>query len=151
MQSTDEDVPLGRIIYCTAQDMYNVGEKILKPFDVTLEQMHLMKCLTITNGSTQKKLGDMISKSPANTTRLLDRLEAKGLVERQRCPNDRRAILVYITATGRDVHKEGKKLLELFTLDTFKGITKEELVAIRKFFSKVQINIEDLNHKFEEQ
>ena len=38
--------------------------------------------------------------SPRGTTRLIDRLEEAGLVERQLCPSDRRAIHVAITARG---------------------------------------------------
>lgn len=36
-----------------------------------------------------------------NLSRLLDRLEAKGLVHRQGCPNDRRANVVSLTPAGR--------------------------------------------------
>lgn len=36
-----------------------------------------------------------------NLSRLLDRLEAKGLVHRQGCPNDRRANIVSLTPAGR--------------------------------------------------
>lgn len=36
-----------------------------------------------------------------NLSRLLDRLEAKGLVHRQGCPSDRRANIVRLTPSGR--------------------------------------------------
>ena len=41
----------------------------------------------------------MIEQTPG-VTRLLDRLEAKELVRRQRCPKDRRQHLCWITAKG---------------------------------------------------
>ena len=34
-------------------------------------------------------------------TRMLDRLEAKGLVSRRRCPNDRRLVKIELTEAGR--------------------------------------------------
>ena len=41
----------------------------------------------------------MIEQTPG-ITRLLDRLEAQGLVRRQRCPEDRRQVLCWITDRG---------------------------------------------------
>lgn len=59
------------------------------------------------------QVADAIVHSTGGTTRLVDRLEEAGLVERQLCPSDRRAIHVAITAQGNakldvalDVHLE---------------------------------------------
>jgi len=46
------------------------------------------------------QIADAIVHSTGGTTRLIDRIEEAGLVERQHCPNDRRAIHVAITAAG---------------------------------------------------
>ena len=46
------------------------------------------------------KVADAIVHSTGGTTRLIDRLEEAGLVERQLCPSDRRAIHVAITPQG---------------------------------------------------
>jgi DNA-binding MarR family transcriptional regulator len=44
--------------------------------------------------------------STSGMTRLVDRLEAQGLVERAACPNDRRGLEAVLTAKGRKlVHK----------------------------------------------
>ena len=46
------------------------------------------------------QIADAIVHSTGGTPRLIDRLEVAGLVERQNCPSDRRAIHVAITALG---------------------------------------------------
>ena len=46
------------------------------------------------------EIADAIVHSTGGTTRLIDRLEESGLVERQLCPTDRRAVHVAITAAG---------------------------------------------------
>jgi DNA-binding MarR family transcriptional regulator len=46
------------------------------------------------------QIADAIVHSTGGTTRLIDRLEEAGFVERQNCPSDRRAIHVAITASG---------------------------------------------------
>src|ERR1700691_1565917 len=59
------------------------------------------------------QVADAIVHSTGGTTRLIDRLEEAGFVERQLCPSDRRAIHVAITKQGNakldsafDVHLE---------------------------------------------
>ena len=47
-------------------------------------------------------LSRMIEESPG-ITRLIDRLEAKGWVRRERCPHDRRQVLCWITPAGLGV------------------------------------------------
>ena len=46
------------------------------------------------------EVADSIVLSNGGATRLVDRMEAAGLVERVNCPSDRRAIHVAITAQG---------------------------------------------------
>lgn len=47
----------------------------------------------------------MVEKSP-NTTRLMDKLFDKGLIERERCNNDRRIVFVQISKQGLDLLSE---------------------------------------------
>jgi DNA-binding MarR family transcriptional regulator len=46
------------------------------------------------------QIADAIVHSTGGTTRLVDRLEEAGFVERQLCPSDRRAVHVAITSAG---------------------------------------------------
>ena len=46
------------------------------------------------------QMADAIVHSTGGTTRLVDRLEEAGLVRRENCPSDRRAIYVAITDAG---------------------------------------------------
>ncbi len=48
------------------------------------------------------QIADAIVHSTGGTTRLIDRLEEAGFVERHNCPNDRRAIHVAITLLGEE-------------------------------------------------
>ncbi len=46
------------------------------------------------------KLADALDVSVASLTGIIDRMEARGLVERRREPGDRRVVLVHRTAGG---------------------------------------------------
>ena len=53
-----------------------------------------------------QSLADAVHLSQSALSRLTDRLEKHGLVERCNCDNDRRGIYVVLTAKGEDKHRE---------------------------------------------
>ena len=59
-------------------------------------------------------------------TRLLDRLEAKGLCKRQRCTDDRRVVMVALTEEGQRVTAELPAVLSDVFNDHLKGFSSEE-------------------------
>src|SRR6202008_362828 len=72
---------------------------LVEPHGLTLQQFNVLRIL---RGAGPKGLPPldiaerMIEQAPG-ITRLLDRLEKKALVRRERCPEDRRQVLVAIT------------------------------------------------------
>ena len=71
-------------------------------FDVTAQQYNLLRLLAADCPEpvpASRLLARLISKAP-DITRMLDRLEARGLLTRSRSDEDRRAIFVVITAAG---------------------------------------------------
>jgi DNA-binding MarR family transcriptional regulator len=74
---------LGRRIYWVSQAIRNTIDRLLKPFDLTREQLYLLNNLNQQQGRTQSAIGAATGKSAANTTRILDRLEKKNLIVRR--------------------------------------------------------------------
>jgi DNA-binding MarR family transcriptional regulator len=75
---------------------------VVEPHGITLQQFNVLRILRGAGESglpTLEVAGRMIEQTPG-VTRLLDRMEAKGLVRRQRCPKDRRQHLCWITSDG---------------------------------------------------
>lgn len=76
--------------------------ELLKAHDLTGTQYNVLRILrgAGTDGLTAGEIGDrMVTRDP-DVTRLLDRLEKRGLVERWRCTHDRRVVWTRITADG---------------------------------------------------
>lgn len=122
---TCDQQPLGRMIYFMAQDIRNIAEKVLAPYELTLEQFQTFKILSQNTGITQRQLGKETNKSPANMTRILDRLEMKSLIVRQADTNDRRVYLVFLTGKGQSLLKDVMEVFEQFSLQLHEGISKE--------------------------
>lgn len=78
---------------------------VIEPYDITGQQYNVLRILRGAGEAglpTLEIAQRMIEETPG-ITRLLDRLEAKGLVARERCPSDRRQVTCRITAAGLDV------------------------------------------------
>jgi DNA-binding MarR family transcriptional regulator len=79
--------------------------KVVAPHGLTLQQYNVLRILRGAGDAglpTLEIAGRMIEQAPG-ITRLLDRLEAKKLVRRKRCPSDRRQVLARINPPGLEL------------------------------------------------
>jgi len=141
----DDCDSLGRLIYFTAQEIRNFAERILKPYDLTLEQFHVLKNLSANSGASQRELGTVVNKTPANMTRMLDRLEAKSLILRRDNPDDRRVSLIFLAPGGQSLVDEVFQVLKSFSTAIHQGITEQENRVIRTGLSKISANIRNMS------
>ncbi len=77
----------------------------LAPFGITPGQYAILSCLWDADGQTPRQLADRLSLDSSSITGILDRVEHKGLIERQPCPGDRRALQVVLTSKGRELEQ----------------------------------------------
>ena len=82
--------------------------EMLKPFELTLPQYNVLRILRGAEGDGLicREIGErMITRDP-DMTKLLDRLEARGLVSRERQQKDRRVIVARVTQEGLNILNE---------------------------------------------
>jgi len=80
-----------------------------KSAGITLAQLAALRQLR-AGPITAGQLGRLLGLSPASTTHLVDRLEARSLVARSRRQDDRRAVDVHLTPAGQRVLDESRPL-----------------------------------------
>ncbi len=101
--SGDEKVELfGLLLETNARLARTLGLELEAQCDLPLAWFEVLLQLRRANDSRLKmnQVADAIVHSTGGTTRLIDRLAEAGLVERQSCPSDRRAIYVALTSAG---------------------------------------------------
>jgi DNA-binding MarR family transcriptional regulator len=147
----DRENDLGRLIYFTSRDLHTFGEKFFGPYGITPEQFHLLENLSAESGRSQREIGQLVRKTPANVTRILDRLEARGLVTRRNDPGDRRATLVFLTGSGQALADELYRVIEPLARRVVQGIDPAALQQARQVLLKIKSNlggmVADLNKK----
>jgi DNA-binding MarR family transcriptional regulator len=144
MQQCQSD-STGRLMHAGTMALRKYLENRLRPYGLTAEQFQVLKQLALDGGVSQNMVCEAVSKSPANITRILDRLEIKKYLERRDNPNDRRSSLVFLTDTGRDLMD--RVLVELADLEEMvtKGIPEENLIIMRNGLLQVLNNLESYN------
>jgi DNA-binding MarR family transcriptional regulator len=101
--SSDEKVELFALLLETnARLSRSLAAKLEQSCDLPLAWFEVLLQLRKSPDGRLKmnRIADAIVHSTGGTTRLIDRMEEAGLVERHLCPNDRRAIHVAITTLG---------------------------------------------------
>lgn len=88
----------------TSNFLGNIQNNFMMKFDLTMPQFNILRILRGAKGmiSVNTVKERMVEKSP-NTTRLMDKLIEKGLIERVRCKEDRRVVYVEISQAGLDL------------------------------------------------
>jgi MarR family transcriptional regulator, organic hydroperoxide resistance regulator len=79
----------------------------------------------------------MIERTPG-ITRLMDRLEAKGLVKRDRPSTDRRQVYCFITKSGLDLLLRLDPEVELSAKRAMKKLTKGEMQTLLAILEKIR-------------
>ncbi len=85
----------------TANLLSAKAAQLFRQFDLTEAQFNVLFALKFANGDlTQADLGKRLVVTRASITSVLDKLERKGLVERQKVPGNRRIHHVRLTRSG---------------------------------------------------
>jgi DNA-binding MarR family transcriptional regulator len=79
--------------------------------DLTCSQFFALVVLIRSNARTPSECSRLLQIGMGGVTRLLDRLEGKGLIERMHGTEDRRSIFLEVTPKGRSVYSQASRLV----------------------------------------
>ena len=99
---------LRRVIRAT--DLHS--KRLAKTSGLTTPQILLMQAIHTLEGAARGRLADEVSLSHATVTPLLDRLENKGYVARERSTVDKRKVHVHLTERGVDILRDAPTPLQ---------------------------------------
>jgi DNA-binding MarR family transcriptional regulator len=106
----------------------------LKPVEYTI--LALVKANPNVN---QKRLSQAINVSPPNLATLLDRLQTRKLLTRQRNPLDKRSQTLVLTPEGLRTCSKAEKTIEEMDLDATTALTETERLELLRLLQKMAI------------
>lgn len=94
-------------VYQTGHAFTRLYRSILADLGLTYPQYLVMLVLWECDGLTVKAIGERLSLDSGTLTPLLKRLEALGLIRRERGREDERQVLLHLTAAGEALREKG--------------------------------------------
>ena len=122
------------------------GQKTLKIHglqDITREQIGILLILSLKDGLYQTQIANILGKDRPNITRMIDILETKGFIKREKDDSNRRILKVYLTSKGKEKVDFAKPLKERMSVAQYKGMSDEEILTLVSLLRKVRKNIEE--------
>lgn len=124
----------------TQQILLARAQQILKAFHLTFARYEVISLLSVSREKRMpmNKASALLQVHPTSITNAVDRLETAGLVERQPHESDRRAMLLVLTAEGKEVAEQATLALneQLFEQSGFEPDEIEDLTRILANFRR---------------
>ena len=108
---------------------------IASEFDLAPAQLGALKALDPADPVPMRHLAQALACDNSTVTGIVDRLEARGLVERRADPNDRRVKMLVVTPEGAALRRRVKERMEE-PPEALKRLSASEQAALRDLLFK---------------
>jgi DNA-binding MarR family transcriptional regulator len=105
---------------------------------VTAVQAMVLGFLSEEDMITSRRLGERTIIDSATLTGILDRLEAVGYIKRQSNPDDRRSIMISLTAAGKEVAHDIRNIVDKANQEFLQKLSKEEEAMLRGLLQRLK-------------
>lgn len=111
----------------------------LKPFEVSMQQFNVLRILRGQKGEPANMctINERMVSKMSNTTRLVDKLIAKGFVRRNVCPENRRKVEIFLTDLGRDRLLEMDRVVDAQEKGLMDQLTQKDLETLNKILDLI--------------
>jgi MarR family transcriptional regulator, organic hydroperoxide resistance regulator len=116
-------------LYSASRAVTGLYRPVLEPLGLTYPQYLVMLVLWEQGTRTVRQLGEHLMLDSGTLSPLLKRLEAAGLITRERDPADERCVTVSLSARGERLRAKASSVPS--TVAGASGMTGEELAALR--------------------
>src|SRR5213080_1791869 len=117
------------ILLSTADKVRTLLERVCAPFDITGQQYNVLRILrgAEPEGLPTLTIAERVIEKTPGITRMIDRLESKGLVTREIRPHDRRCVYCRVTKKGLSLLRLLDEPVEEFNYAAFRGLSAKQL------------------------
>jgi len=109
--------------------------------NITSAQAMVLNFLGQEDGVTSRDIGSRTMLDSATLTGILDRLESAGLIQRKQHPEDRRAICICLTDSGRKITKKLYRMAIHANKAFMTDLNQEEQQTLRGLLGKIRRNV----------
>jgi DNA-binding MarR family transcriptional regulator len=140
-QRESADRNFGFLLHDVARLMRTTYDRKMRQLGLTRSQWWVMTHLYFNEGISQTELSSILDIERATLGRLLDRLEAKGWLERRPHPNDRRIKRVYLTGEVELLMQTMRAMAADVRAQALAGVSAQEQEQLLGLLAKVKGNM----------
>ena len=115
----------------------------MKKYGITPPQFEVLISLWTEDGLVLSELSKRLSRDGPTITGIIDRMEKKELVRRERSTTDRRVIMVFSTPKAAEMKEALTKLQKTAGKDIIENFTDEDIKTLEQLLTKLLTNIEN--------
>lgn len=134
------DESVGHLLKLARASILRAIDRALADQDLTALQVVPLMAIADGRVGTAAELSRLACIDPGATTRMLDRLEAKELVQRTRSPEDRRVVRLALTPAGRRLTERLPYLLSEVLNAHLAGFTRAEFEQLSQLLRRLVAN-----------
>jgi DNA-binding MarR family transcriptional regulator len=127
-------------LYASAREVTKLYRPFLDELGLTYTQYVTLLALWEKDEVTVKALGERLYLDSGTLTPLLKKLEAGGLIRRERDPEDERSVIVRLTEKGRGLKQEVYSLPE--KVFCYTSLRPEEIMRLRDSLQALVENVQ---------
>ena len=132
---------LGYLLANVRQEWIGALEKELKPLDLTAAQYIVLVKVGSGSATTPVDICRTLQYDTGAMTRLLDRIETKGLIRRVAHGGDRRCVALELTHAGQELYPRLLRIVMDMNKRALKGFTKEEVASLERMLKRAALNV----------
>jgi len=112
----------------------------LKPFGLSVQQFNVLRILRGQKGNmlNLNEITHRMIHKMSNTTRLVDKLIDKSLVERVICPENRRRVNISITEKGLEILSQIDSVIQEFEKEIIHLLSEKEKNTLLNLLIKIK-------------
>ena len=133
----DDEMAVGHLVGRARSALLTGLDAELEQFGLTGAQFAVLKYVADGTADTAADLCRTLHYDTGSMTRMLDRLEEKAVLRRERCTQDRRVVYLLVTDTGNELLprlREGAlRVLERH----LRGFSPEERANLKQYLTRV--------------
>ncbi|MFN3862878.1 MAG: MarR family winged helix-turn-helix transcriptional regulator [Erythrobacter sp.] len=129
-----------------SRQLRRLFDERVRSLGLTGPQARLLLSLERSPKENQAFYAERLEIEPITLTRIVDRLEEAGWIERQADPADRRARILHLTDKSRGIVTRLRTSVEGLFEDMLEGFTAEERALFAAMLERIALNLAAARH-----
>ncbi|MCH7611612.1 MAG: MarR family transcriptional regulator [Chloroflexi bacterium] len=123
----------------------NKAAELLAAIDLYVGQEMFLLQLWRSDGLNLSEMAELVHVQPATASRMLDRLEAAGLVKRRQDSEDGRVSRIFLTQEGHNLREPVRNVWAELESISMANLTTDERILLRRLLLQVYQNLTEGN------